>query len=323
MKVASRPAINRLSSHGETTLGPAPRVFVSRPVPERVEAALRESFELVEGPAGAEGLVTVPIDPVGPALFDAAGPQLRAVAQYAVGYDNVDLVAATARGIVVTNTPDVLTGAAAELTIGLILGLLRRIVEGDRLMRRQEPWEWGPAAMLGEGLEGKTLGVVGLGRIGRETARLAETFGMRVVHTSRTGGIPLRELLAQADVVSIHCPLTPETRHLIGEEELRAMKPTSVLVNTSRGPIVDEAALVRALETREIAGAALDVYGREPEVHPGLVGREDVVLTPHIASATTAARDAMGMLCVEALRAVLLEGRAPPNALNPDALRSR
>lgn len=204
------------------------RVHLTRPVPERVETALRESFELVDGPAGAEGIVTVPTDPVGPALFDAAGPQLRVVAQYAVGYDNVDLAAATARGIVVTNTPDVLTGAVAELTIGLILALMRRIVEGDRMVRRREAWQWAPVVMLGEGLEGKTLGVVGLGRIGRETARLAEAFGMRVVHTSRTGGIPLRELLEQADVV-----------------------------------------------------------------------------------------------CVDALRAVLIEGRAPPNALNPEALRGR
>jgi glyoxylate reductase len=301
---------------------PERRVFLSLPVPERVEAALRESFELVDSPGGAEGIVTVPTDPVGPALFDAAGPQLRVVAQYAVGYDNVDLEAATERGIVVTNTPDVLTGAVAELTLGLILGLLRRIVEGDRLMRAREPWEWGPAAMLGEGLEGKTLGVVGFGRIGRETARLAEAFGMRAVHTSRTGGIPLRELLDQADVVSIHCPLTPETARLIGAEELRAMKPTAVVVNTSRGPIVDEAALVEALEAGEIAGAALDVYEREPDVHPGLVARDDVVLTPHVASATVAAREAMGILCVDALRAVLLEATVPSNALNPEALRS-
>lgn len=282
-----------------------------------MEAALRESFELVRSTEGADGAVTVPTDPVGPELFDAAGPQLRVVTQYAVGYDNVDVAAATERGIVVTNTPDVLTGAVAELTMGLILGLLRRIVEGDRLLRRGEGWAWGPAVMLGEGLEGKTLGIVGFGRIGRETARLAEAFGMRVVHGR------LEDVLAHADVVSLHVPLTPETRHLIGEEELRAMKPTAVLVNTARGAIVDEAALVRALESGEIAGAALDVYEREPEVNRGLLGRDDVVLTPHVASATIAAREAMGMLCVKALRAVLIEGRAPPNVLNPDALRGR
>ena len=295
---------------------------MSRAVPGGVDAALRGAFELVAAPGGAEGLVTVPTDPVGSALFDEAGPQLRVVAQYAVGYDNVDLEEATARGIVVTNTPDVLTRATAELTLALILALLRRVVEGDRRVRRREPWAWEPTFLLGEGLEGKTLGIVGLGRIGGEAARLAEAFGMRVVHTSRSGGAPLEELLREADVVSIHAPLTPDTEQLIGEAELRAMKRSAVLVNTSRGQIVDEEALVRALEAGEIAGAALDVFEREPDVHPGLLDRDDVVLTPHIGSATTAAREAMGLLCLDALRAVLLEGRAPPNALNPAALRT-
>ncbi len=295
---------------------------MTRRVPPAVDAALRESFELLEGPAGADGLVTVPGDAAGAALFDAVGPQLRVVAQYAVGYDNVDVEEATARGIVVANTPDVLTRATAELTVALILALLRRVVEGDRLVRRREPWSWEPTFLLGEGLEGRTLGIVGFGRIGRETARLAEGLGMRVVHSSRSGGVPLPELLREADVVSVHAPLTPETERLIGEAELRAMKRSAVLVNTSRGRLVDEGALVRALEAGEIAGAALDVFEREPEVHSGLLAREDVVLTPHVGSATTAAREAMGMLCVEALRAVLLEGRLPPNALDPAALRA-
>lgn len=291
-------------------------------MPPAVDAALRESFDLLKVPAGADGLVTVPGDPVGAELFDAAGSQLRVVAQYAVGYDNVDLEEATARGIVVTNTPDVLTRATAELTVALILALLRRVVEGDRRLRRGEPWSWEPTFLLGEGLEAKTLGIVGFGRIGRQTGRLAEALGMRVVHSSRSGGVPLAELLREADVVSIHAPLTPETERLIGEAELRAMKRSAVLVNTSRGQLVDEDALVRALEAGEIAGAALDVFEREPDVDPGLLHRDDVVLTPHIGSATTAAREAMGMLCVEALRAVLLEGRLPPNALNPAALKS-
>ena len=293
-----------------------PRVFVTRPVPARVEEALRASFALSDGLGGSDGVVTVPTDPVDAAFFEAAGPDLRVVAQYAVGYDNVDLAAARARGIVVTNTPDVLTPAVAEFTVALVLALLRRVAEGDRVVRRAEGWGWGPTVMLGEGLGGKTLGIVGHGRIGRAVGRLGEAFGMRVVHASRSGGLPLAELLGAADVVSIHCPLTPETRHLIGPDELRAMKPTAVLVNTSRGAIVDEAALVAALEAGAIAGAALDVYEREPTVHPALLKRDDVVLTPHVASATREAREAMGLLCVEALRAVLVDGRIPPNALN-------
>ena len=287
-------------------------------MPDTVAAALRESFELRDAPAGADGLVTVPGDRVGARLFDCAGPKLRVVAHYAVGLDGVDVGEATARGILVTNTPDVLTRATAELALALILALVRRVVEGDRRLRRGEPWRWEPTFLLGEGLEGKTLGVVGFGRIGRETARLGEALGMRTIHAG-AGGLPLAELLPRADVVSLHVPLTPETEHLIGEAELRAMKPTAVLVNTSRGAIVDEDALVRALEAGRIAGAALDVFEREPEVHPGLLGRENVVLTPHIGSATRAAREAMGMLCVEALRSALLEGRVPANAVNPGA----
>ena len=176
--------------------------------------------------------------------------------------------------------------------------------------------------MLGSGLAGKTLGLVGHGRIGQEVARLAEAFGMRVVVSSRSGGVPLEQLLAEADVVSLHVPLTPETRHLVDAAALARMRPRAVLVNTSRGPVVDESALADALESGRLAGAALDVYEREPEVEPRLRALPNVVLTPHTASATWEAREAMGMLCVEALRAVLLEGRLPAHALNPEALSS-
>lgn len=296
-------------------------VHVTTPLPERVMVALAADFRLVEQPSGAVGIVATPRDRVDAEFLDAAGPQLRVIALFAVGYDNVDLAAATERGVVVTNTPEVLTRATAELAIALLLALLRRVAEGDRFVRSGEPWSFAPTFMLGEGLEGKALGIVGLGRIGREVARIAEAFGMRVLSSSRSGGLPLVELLERSDAVTIHCPLTPETRHLIDDEALRRMRSTAVLVNTARGPIVDEDALVRALERGELAGAALDVYEREPAVHPGLVGRDDVVLTPHLGSATTQAREGMGMLCVDALRAVLLEGRAPPNALNPEALR--
>ncbi len=217
--------------------------------------------------------------------------------------------------MVVSNTPDVLTEATAELTVALILALLRRVAEGDRLIRRGERWIWAPNLMLGRGLASLALGLVGYGRIGRAVGRLAEAHGMRVVHTSRSGGLPLDELLATADVVSLHLPLSEETRHLIDEAALARMKPTAVLVNTSRGPIVDEEALVAALTEGTIAGAALDVFEHEPEVHAGLLGLENVVLVPHLGSATHETREAMGMLCVEALRAVLLEDRVPANAV--------
>jgi glyoxylate reductase len=295
-------------------------VHVTSPLPERVMDELARDFALVGEPDGVDGIVATPRDPVDGDFLDRAGPQLRVVALFAVGYDNVDLAAATERRVLVSNTPDVLTRATAELAVALVLALLRRVAEGDRHVRRRAPWGFAPTFMLGEGLAGKTLGIVGLGRIGSEVARLAEAFGMHIVSSSRSGGLPLEELLGQADVVSIHCPLSPETHHLIDADALRRMKPRAVLVNTARGPIVDEEALVAALEAGELAGAALDVYEREPEVHPRLLGRDDVVLTPHVGSATREAREAMGMLCVEALRAVLLDGRAPSNALNPEVI---
>jgi glyoxylate reductase len=294
-------------------------VHVTTRVPERVHAALQQDFTLTPELAGAAGVVAVPSDRVDGAFLDRAGAQLEIVALYAVGYDNVDLAAATERSVIVTNTPDVLTQATAEFTLALMLALMRRVAEGDRLLRRGDSWGWGPTFMLGEGLTGKTLGIVGLGRIGREVARLAESFGMRVIHSSRRSGLPLEQLLAEADVVSLHSPLTAETRGMIDAAALRAMKPSAVLVNTSRGAVVDEAALVDALEAGELAGAALDVFEREPNVHPGLLGRENVVLAPHLASATHEAREAMGTICVEALRAVLLEDRVPKTALNPEA----
>lgn len=312
-----------------------PRVFATRRFPARVRDELERSFavdvhdsewppsreELLARVAGCDGLMTMLTDRIDDELIDAAGPQLRVVANFAVGFDNVDVPACTRRGVLVSNTPDVLTTATAELTIALLLALLRRVAEGDRLVRRREEWIWAPNMMLGTGLAGKTLGLVGHGRIGREVARLAEAHGMNVVYTSSAGGLPLDELLACADVVSLHLPLSAETHYLIGDRALRLMKPTAVLVNTSRGPIVDEAALARALAEKRIAGAALDVFEREPEVTEALLGLENVVLTPHLGSATLETREAMGMLCVEALRTVLLENRAPANALNPEALR--
>jgi glyoxylate reductase len=283
------------------------------PVPAPVAEALARDFELVDAPVGADGVVAMLTRRIDDEYLAAAGERLRVVANYGVGVDNVDLGAARRRGVIVTNTPDVLTRATAELTIALILALLRRVAEGDRFVRRGEPWRFSLEFMLGEGLEGKVLGIVGPGRIGREVARLGEPLGLVPRFAGR--GDALVPLLEDADVVSLHCPLTPETHHLIDAAALASMRPTAVLVNTSRGAVVDEGALVDALRAGRIAGAALDVYEFEPHVSEGLLELDNVVLTPHIASATRDTRVAMGMLCVDALRAVLLEGRVPLNAV--------
>jgi lactate dehydrogenase-like 2-hydroxyacid dehydrogenase len=288
-----------------------PAVYVTGVVPERVHAALAESFALAEAPEGVEGILSLLPTNVDAALLDRAGSQLRIVANYGVGVDNVDVDAARARGVLVANTPDVLTDTTAELAIALTLSLLRRVTEGDRFVRRREPWSFSLEFMLGESLRAKTLGVIGPGRIGRATAALAEGLGAKAIFAGR--GDPLDELLGAADVVSLHCPLTSETRHLIDADALAKMRTTAVLVNTARGPIVDERALIAALRDGTIGGAALDVHEHEPAVAEELLALENVVLTPHLGSATRDTREAMGMLAVAALRAVLVEGSSPPN----------
>lgn len=289
------------------------RVHVTGTVPKRVAEALEQDFDLVADPTGAEGVLALITTVVDDEYLERAGSQLEVVANYGVGVDNIDLDAARRRGVVVANTPDVLTKTTAELAIAVTLALLRRVVEGDRFVRSRSPWSFSLEFMLGEGLDGKTVGIVGPGRIGRETARLAEAFGARAVFAGRDD--PLEELLTTADVVSLHCPLTPETHHLIDEKALAAMESSAVLVNTARGPIVDEQALVRALNDGAIAGAALDVFEFEPSVSEELLSLDQVVLTPHIGSGTRATREAMGMLAVEALRSVLISNRRPPNAV--------
>jgi glyoxylate reductase len=289
------------------------RVHVTGEVPKPVAEALALDFDLVPDPTVAEGILTLITTVVDDAYLERAGPQLEVVANYGVGVNNVDLDAARRRGVVVANTPDVLTKTTAELAIAVTLALLRRVAEGDRFVRSRSPWSFSLEFMLGEGLEGKMFGIVGPGRIGRETARLAEAFGAHALFGGRDD--PLEELLASADVVSLHCPLTPETHHLIDEKALAAMKRSAVLVNTARGPIVDERALVDALTEGVIAGAALDVFEFEPDVSKELLSLDQVVLTPHIGSGTRATREAMGMLAVEALRNVLIFNRHPPNAV--------
>jgi len=289
-------------------------------IDERSEAIPRGA--LLELVRGAEAILTLLHDRVDEELLEAAGPQLRCVANVAVGYDNVDLEAAARRGVAVTNTPGVLDDATADLTLALILAATRRLAEGDRLIRAGRAWAWGMSFMLGSGLRGKLLGIVGLGGIGWRVAERARAFGMEIAYHSRHPApdevvaelgaerLPLDRLLARADVLSLHCPLTPETHHLIGIKELESMKPSAVLVNAARGPLVDEGALADALAAGEIAAAALDVYEREPRVEPALLGLENVVLSPHLGSATVETRTAMAELAARNAISVL-RGEGP------------
>jgi glyoxylate reductase len=252
--------------------------------------------ELVRRVAGKQALLSMVTDSVDRAVIEA-GTDLRVIANAAVGYNNIDVAAARERGIVVTNTPDVLTDATADLTLALILAVTRRLGEGERMVRRGAWKGWAFDQLLGMQLRGRQLGIVGFGRIGKAVAARAGAFGMTIAHASRSAaGMPLDRLLATSDIVSLHVPLTPETRHLIGQPELARMKRSAYLINTTRGPVVDEAALAWALKNRLISGAALDVYEREPEVHPDLLPLENVVLAPHLGSATTETRTAMADL---------------------------
>src|SRR4051795_6221108 len=318
---------------------PAGHVYVTRLLTDDAMAALAaldvrlvvgeerppSREELLRGAAGAAAVVCTLTDRVDGAVLDAAGPQLRVVANVAVGFDNIDVAAARERGVVVTNTPGVLDDATADLTLGLILAAARRIAEGDRFLRRAEPWVWGPRMMIGLDLSaGATLGIVGYGRIGRAVARRARGFGLRLLATPTNSplsdedgaGVTFADVgtvLADSDVVTLHVPLTDETRHLIDDAALAAMKPTALLVNTARGPIVDTDALVRALQDGQIGGAALDVFEDEPVVDPRLLASENVVLTPHLGSAGHATREAMCGLAVRNVAEVL----AGPPPLTP------
>jgi glyoxylate reductase len=273
--------------------------------------------ELLQRVKGVDALVCLLTDTIDTVLLDAAGPQLKVVANVAVGYNNIDVPACRARGVVVTNTPDVLTNACADFTWGLILGITRRLGEGERQLRAGAWGGWALDHMLGMELRGKQLGLVGVGRIGRAVAEKAPAFGMTVAYAEPVPinlpgatHMPMDRLLATSDVVSMHVPMTPETKHLIDKKALARMKRNAYLINTSRGPVVDEAALAWALKERLIAGAALDVYEREPEVNPALMPLENVLLIPHLASATTETRTAMADLAVSNAIAVV-NGQAP------------
>jgi len=308
-----------------------PRTLVTRKLPSSVIARLEASSdvdlyvghsaisrdELLRRANGADAIVCLLTDTIDAAVLDAAGPQLKVVANVAVGYNNIDVPACRARGIAVTNTPDVLTNACADFTWGLILAVTRRLGEGERVVRAGMWGGWALDYMLGMELRGKQLGLVGVGRIGRAVADKAPAFGMTVAYTARRDAgipgatqMPLDRLLATSDIVSLHCPMTPETKHLIDQKALTKMKRTSYLINTSRGPVVDEAALAWALKERLLAGAALDVYEKEPEIHEALMSLENVLLIPHLASATTETRTAMADLAVTNAIAVL-NGQPP------------
>ena len=313
-----------------------PTLYLSRLLPDPVMAIVRERFQLVQEPLDAlpalsalrEGLcqADAAIVTLGDRI-DAetihAATRLKILANYAVGYNNIDLAAARQRGLIVTNTPDVLTDATADLTWALLLAMARRIIEGDALVRSGRWTGWSPTQLLGAEVSGKTLGIIGMGRIGQAVAHRAIGFRMPVRYHTRqplaTSSLSrewehrsLRDLLGEADVVTIHVPLTPATQHLIGVRELAWMRPTAYLINTARGPIIDEWALADALKLGIIAGAGLDVYEREPAIHSTLAQLKQVVLLPHLGSATAHARVQMGLVCLENIHAVL-DGRPAPN----------
>lgn len=316
------------------------RVVVTRRVPPPAVEHLRragltvdvieqdeppERAVLLERVRGAAGVVAMLSERIDAELLAAAGPELRVVANFAVGFDNIDLDTCRARGVRVTNTPGVLTEATADLAWALILAAARHVAAGDRLVRGGGWAGWAPMQLRGLELRGATLGLLGAGRIGTAVGLRSQGFGMQVLYADdrpspeleqRVGArrVALPELIPAADVLSLHVPLTPQTRHLIGARELAAMKPTAVLVNTSRGPVVDEAALVEALRSGKIAAAGLDVYEHEPKLTPGLAELPNAVLLPHLGSATTATREKMSAMVAENVIAVLA-GREPPNAV--------
>jgi glyoxylate reductase len=324
-------------------LASRPYVFVTRELPgnavERLRSAAQVEVwtdkepppreELLSQAARADALLTLLTDRVDAALLDGA-PKLRIVSNMAVGFDNIDVEAATARGVLVTNTPGVLTETTADFAFALLLATARRLVEGDRLAHSGGWPTWHPSFLLGQDVYGATLGIVGMGAIGRAVARRAHGFGMRILYADNqrrpeleaeldASFAPLETLLRESDFVSLHVPLTDRTHHLIGQPELSLMKASAILINTSRGPVVDQAALCEALRSRTILAAGLDVAEVEP-VPAGdpLLGLDNLTLTPHIASASVATRAQMADMAVDAILAVL-RGETPANLLNPQA----
>lgn len=322
-----------------------PRIFVTRRIPEAGLTRLRASFDVVVNPddrpltteelhrgiADADAVIGLLTDRIDAAFFDAA-PNLKGYANYAVGYDNIDVAEATRRGIPVSNTPDVLTMATAELAWALLFAVARRVVETDAVMRSGAWTGWGPLQFIGADVSGRTLGIVGAGRIGTAMARMSAGFGMRVLYTSSSSRneelerdlgarrVDFDALLRESDFISIHTPLRPSTRHLFNADAFRRMKNTAILINTGRGPVIKEDDLVAALRSGEIGGAGLDVYEMEPRMAEGLKDCPNTVLLPHIGSATHSTRDNMALLAAENIEA-MLAGTKPPTILNPEVLK--
>lgn len=313
----SQSALDRLEGKVQYPVNPDDRVL--------------ERAELLAAVADVDGLLALLTDTIDAEVFDAA-PNLKIVANYAVGFNNIDVAEATRRGIVVTNTPGVLTETTADLTWALIMSIARRIPEGDKFMRAGKYVGWAPMLLLGSDVFGKTLGIIGMGAIGQAVARRAIGFNMRILYSDVFVDLPpvaeqllnadevsVDEILQQSDFVTLHVPLMAETHHLIGKRELEMMKDSAYLINASRGPVVDEVALVEALRNNVIRGAALDVFEDEPAMKPGLAELDNAVLLPHLGSATIETRTAMADLAVDNLLA-FFEGKRPPTVVNPDVL---
>ena len=324
-----------------------PSILISRILPEEAVARARSRAvvdlheadrplgrtELLARLKGRQGLVCLITDAIDAPLLDAC-PDLKVVSNVAVGFNNIDVAAATKRGVVITNTPDVLTETTADFAWTLLMATARRVVEADRYVREGKFTQWEYMLLLGGDIHGKTLGIIGFGRIGRAMARRARGFGMRVLYQDAVAADPATErelgatrtdtatLLRESDFVTLHTPLLPETKHLINAQSLKTMKKTAYLVNASRGPVVDEAALAQALKEGWIAGAGIDVFEEEPKVLPALMGLPNVVLAPHIASASSDTRIKMANLAVDNCLAVL-EGKAPLTPVNPEVLAKR
>ncbi len=322
-----------------------PNVLVTRMVPQENLDRLRERFdvevntedrpltreELKAKVKGRDAILSMLTDTIDGEILDAAGPKCRIVANFAVGYNNFDLAAATRRGVVLINTPGVLDDATATLAFTLLLSVARRIVEADKYVRDGKWTGWAPLFFIGLDVDGKTLGVAGLGRIGKNMARKAAAFGMKIIYndvrrdaeletTLGARFVDKETLLRESDFLTLHVPLIPETHHYIGEKELAAMKPTAVLINAARGPVVDEKALARALKDKVIWGAGLDVFENEPKVEPSLLGLDNVIVVPHVATGTTETRLNMGRIAVDNIVRVL-GGQPPATCVNPDVLK--
>lgn len=320
------------------------KAYVTRMLPEPVIDLLKQKCEvdinmedrsltkaeILDRVKGKDAILCMLNDVIDADVFDATGPQLKIVANYAVGYNNIDIAEAGKRKIVVANTPGVLTDATADLAWALLFSVARRVAESDKFVREGKFQGWGPTLFLGMDITGRTLGVIGAGRIGQSFARKAKGFDMKIMYTGNsakpefekeTGAVfaDLETLLKESDFVSLHVPLTPSTRHLLGEKELKLMKKTAILINTSRGPVVDEKALVKALKEGWIWGAGLDVYENEPEPEQGLAELQNTVLLPHTGSATIETRNNMGMIAARNIICVL-EGKKPETCVNPEVL---